>query len=507
MKKNIAYYIIIREKLLEIKSYIIRGRGKRFGYVSALLRLKMSSELAHKKNNVQTFLSYGILFLILYFIFSVSKLSSGDDLLFVDWTKGHSLLSWLDYRYATWSSRIFSEAAVYLIFGKTHVLWYIINPIAMIGLAWSIIRVLKEAPKFYEVVLATLLLLMMPGNVFTSSILWMTGAIFYLWPTAIGVFALIPYADAVFRGKTDLCARKAILSAVLLFLASLGTEQITACLFGFVVCSHLYFLIKKKKISLWFYIIPAAMVAALVLITRCPGNAVRILQEEGNWYPGFFEMSTTLKIGKGFIWVFEKIFNVARSFIFILSALIVYGAVIGNAKERKHKAVPTIFISMFLFAIGVQLASMAGMDTQTQPFLFHFSALGDFLEGNPIWALFAQEAGTLFMMLFPYIFWTVYTIFMVWTLLDNTKHKGFIALALLASLLSLVMMFVSPTIYASANRVLFVLAVLFVMVILFLIKEYKLWGNKYILWAALLFAAANMVYVMSFFKNGYAVIY
>lgn len=461
----------------------------------------MNTLAERKRPGYVVFLQYGLLFAVLFFICSVSRVYEGDDLIFVEATNGQSLFSWIGARYLAWSGRIFTESCLYLVFHGSIALWYIITPLALMLLAWSIVRIFKEKPSFWEVVVSTCLLLMMQGQIFASSVLWMTGAICYLWPAAIGAVAMIPYADAVFRGKTSIKKSTSILCTVALLAAALGTEQITACLLGFMVCAHIYLIVKKQKISPRYYLMPVGMIAGLVVIALCPGNAVRMLSEEASWYPGFFDLSMTVKLGRTVAWMFEKIFVLCRLPVFLLSAVVLYAAFRRQGDGRRNVAVRTVFLSLFLFSLGVQFLQVTAFAGVEFP-LYNFALADSLLAGT----LPAQSA-TGAMILFPFLYWSGYALFLILTLLDSTKRKGFYLLCFLACVLSLLMMVASPTIYGSGNRLEFVFYVIIAMVMVSLLQEQGLLASRYVILAAAILAAANIGNLLYIFKDGFYVIY
>ncbi len=78
----------------------------------------------------------------------------------------------------------------------------------------------------------------------------------------------------------------------------------------------------------------------------------------------------------------------------------------------------------------------------------------------------------------PYLFWTIFILLLFYLILSVSNHKIFHALCFAASICTMVIMFFSPTIYASGPRTLVVGSVLLIIIGVTLIQEYKLIGNK-----------------------------
>lgn len=97
---------------------------------------------------------------------------------------------------------------------------------------------------------------------------------------------------------------------------------------------------------------------------------------------------------------------------------------------------------------------------------------------------------------FPYLFWGLYSFMLIYLLLKSTNRKIFVLFCLLAVIASLVVMFFSPTIYASRNRVLTVPAILLGIIIIGRIKEHELVSRPLYLCVFAAFPIINLAHML-----------
>ncbi|WP_279625127.1 DUF6056 family protein [Enterococcus haemoperoxidus] len=129
----------------------------------------------------------------------------------------------------------------------------------------------------------------------------MTGAINYLWPLALVMFSLIPYADYFFRNKKT--SIRVYILPVLIF--SFSNEQLIACVIGVVLSYHSAMLIKKRKENYFLYIPTAFFTTGFSFMFLAPGNKLRMQKEIAMWMPDFNELSPFARILRGSSWLFE----------------------------------------------------------------------------------------------------------------------------------------------------------------------------------------------------------
>ncbi len=461
-----------------------------------------------RKEYVRRIMPYLALYAALFLLSAVSKPFEGDDLILIDAVKGLNLFEWIAQRYANWSSRLFSEGMVYLIFGVCRWLWYVLNPAMMLLLGYSLVRILTVQVRFQHVLLAVLVLHLFYGSFYSSGVLWMTGAIYYLWPAAIGAFAMRPFADAAFRQKQPKSPGMAALYSALLFCAAMGTEQIAACLLGFAVCVVGYLAVKTRKVPYVLLVMTLCIAAGVAVFLLCPGNNVRYISDMNAYDPGFEQNGILFQVARATLWMFEMVFTDCSLFVFAISAGLLLWAFRAkdNQKNKLFAVARAVFLCLFLVALAARLQNLVVMDNNMVSWLHSFKRMADHLDGRGL-AVFALPAGELLRSLVPYVFWTAYAASMACLLLFYKSKRVFYGITMLAAVASLLIMAASPTLYVSGARLGFVCAVLLALVLLDQLKELALWDKKVTLLVTGVFALVNMASLYGNYLNGYYVIY
>ena len=125
---------------------------------------------------------------------------------------------------------------------------------------------------------------------------WAATTVNYMWPLATGLFTLIPIKKIWDNEKIKFWQYP--LYVVTLIFAS-NQEQACAILFGTYLLFTVLMIIKNKKIHPFMVIQTLIVIASLIFILTCPGNAARTTVEINNQFKDF-EMLTILdKIGIG----------------------------------------------------------------------------------------------------------------------------------------------------------------------------------------------------------------
>jgi hypothetical protein len=413
---------------------------------------------------------FPLLYIFLYLYHLIVLKYQGDDYIFSKVPREMTIIEWLSSRYLEWSSRIFPDAMAYLILEQRVWLWRVLNPLLLIVLSFAIVRIWKKNISMFEGLIALVIIGYFAQNVLSSGVFWITGSLNYLWPITFGMLAMVPYADKVFR-NSPLNNRFYFITALILgFLASIGNEQVSLCISCFALLAHMTLFLKKQKQDKKLILITLFLTIGTCLTLLAPGNKVRFIQEAAYWFPGFEELTLKDHLYIGVIWLFTKIFFDMKYLLLLVSAITVISYF--QCKKQSKEIVFKLFTLLFVIVL---LSNITGMGIEL---LYNFSEIKNHDFSANLLSVFSIKTSFL-LAIFPYIFWTIYCGMLGYLMIQNTKYKFFVTISILAFISTLVVMFFSPTIYGSGNRVLMVGSVILGLLITGKILENNLIQNRF----------------------------
>ncbi|MEK4239848.1 DUF6056 family protein [Paenibacillus sp. FSL H7-0714] len=424
------------------------------------------------EKNKHYIIKLAVLFICVYSFHLIIKVAPGDDTWFSDVSDQFSFLSYLKFRYNEWSGRMPAEAALYYFLDGRIWIWRIINTGMIVSLGYLIVRIIKEKVQFREILAAILLLGFFSHSIMSSGLLWITGSMNYLWPICGALFAMIPFADYSLRGRFAKGNTRLVLCGIIGLLSACSNEQVALCMISFSVISifHSFFTNKSWDIKLMFLTI--IFVTGALILFLAPGNDKRYIAETATWFPGFDLLSIKDHIYIGVIWIFNKTTFEMQYIILMISTVSI---VVMYKKYDKMRLIQSallyVFSCMFLIVVFTKI-----MGSSTS-LLYDFTAIQKFNFGYEISHIWRLNFDFL-VAIVPYIFWILYYMLLSFIIFLVTDRSLFVILTLLASIATMVVMFVSPTIYASASRVLTVASVLIMLVIVNIFIRFNLLSFK-----------------------------
>ncbi|MCM3763508.1 DUF6056 family protein [Neobacillus niacini] len=441
--------------------------------------------------------AFPLLYFFVYLYHLVVTKYQGDDIIFSKVSNDMTITQWLYTRYMEWSSRIFSDAMVYFILGERVWLWRIINPLLLIFLAIAIVRIWKRNFSFLEVLVALMLIGFFAQNVLSSGIFWITGSINYLWPIAFGMLAMIPYADKVFRDESESLNNNFLFSLFLIigFLASIGNEQVSLCISCFAILSHFALYWRHQKQNKKLIIMTICMVIGTSLMLLAPGNKERWIQEVAYWFPEFEDLSLKDHLYLGTVWAFEKVFYDMKYLVMLLSVITLIPYF--QSKQFRNNRILKVFAIFFMLIVLVNISEIG------KELLYNFKAIKSFDFSANLLAIFTGNASFV-SAVFPYAFWTAFSLMLGYLTIKNSQYKLFILISLLAFTATLMVMFFSPTIYGSGNRVLTVGSTILVLLITGKILENNLIQSWFYVFLLACFPIINLSQMLyKWLQNGF----
>lgn len=437
----------------------------------------LKSTLERNKKNYVFYIGLFVLAVIYLLNFNVDM--NSDDGWFMTISKEHTFLEFMQWRYNNWSARLFPEAILYVIFLVPLFIHHLISACAWFLYSYSLVRIFVGKVSRRDFLIAFLSLGFINVWVLKDSIFWITGAVNYLWPLALGLFAMIPYADNFFRNKKS----SIWFYLVPAFIFSFSNEQLIACIIGVVIVYHVTVLIKKKKENYLLYIPTTFFIFGFTFMFLAPGNKLRMQQEVKMWMPDFNELSLFSRVLRGSSWLFE---GWQTKLLFLFMMILVVSLVIDHTRLL---AKITAGYTVFLFLLNYNLPNrFTNFQLIKENEWIHSLKSGNVL------------SGTVFNSLAPYMLWGIFFGLIVTLSIRIAEQKVFIGLSYSAALFSSILMWFSPTMYASGARVL-MCASIFLIIILFLLYQQALtkvnqYGKNRLLFYAGFIPVINLLCVL-----------
>ena len=204
---------------------------------------------------------------------------------------------------------------------------------------------------------------------------------------------------------------------------------------------------QKKSVSSLLYVESSALLALFAIVLAAPGNTLRIVTETETWFPAFKELSVGEHAFISAQWLLSSFANEGKIFF----ALIWIAVLLSAASKSKP-----VIVTAALFS-AVALLPLAGITPLADMGI-------NYIDPAVRPEVFPSLAQATPMNILAMIWWfaaTVFTLFLI------QKHLGAkSAILFIVAILCEAMMFFSPTIYASGERVFYVTDWILVFIIL-----------------------------------------
>ncbi len=200
-----------------------------------------------------------------------------------------SLWSWVEHSYTTWSARLTIDAVTVLV--MPHVgLWRVLNAAMLVLLFWSIAALLRAENDLRLLPGMVAAFFLLDSVMVTDAMWWMTGSFNYLWPAALGAFAMLPFA------RPELPARLFVLTVPAVVYAAFQ-EQAGLLLVAFQ-CILGWRLVQQRRWRGWHLLQLAVTLACLAVVFASPG-ARRRYEALERWFPAYVDLSVLERLFSG----------------------------------------------------------------------------------------------------------------------------------------------------------------------------------------------------------------
>lgn len=287
-----------------------------------------------------------------------------------------------------------------------------------------------------------------------SSSLWFIGAIFYLWPAALLCYLLANLADDFYHRSPIRFSPKFWVDLILGVAVALWGEQPALLLVSFTWVYVLYKkLLAKERLQPALLLCLVVWTVSSLFLLLSPAQFVRM--GLGSDY-AVLEPGIPYFLSNVLYWAFSTVFAQMRYLILLAGLLVLL-----CWRTRKR----TWYLTVFQMLYPLPLAGA----------LLHMSAAQSYLDPTPFFFGFQKLSSEVlsFPALCPYLYWTLYTVFLLVLFFRIIQQPLVSALVLLAGTLSLCIMFFSPSMYISGQRTSFFFCIALVVLCVKLIREQR----------------------------------
>lgn len=437
---------------------------------------------------------WALMFVGALVVVSRSNYSDGDDAFFYQYTHSMGFFEYLGWRYNTWVGRLAAEALVYLTFSLGIYFWRVVNALMLVLLPIGILRLAAKAARIPEGSLLTwkektsacqlesvsemgigAQIAAVSGYFLMSVVtvgyaaLWVNGSIFYTWCFTCGIWALMPFADFVFakepatgqgqpiqaEGCGEIGWKRFLYTIPCAVIGAMSIEQMGAVLVVFEILAVLYGILKWRKVNVMILLQTLVTIAAFAILFAAPGNEIRVASEIINWMPEY----ETMPFGQHFFitahWLLASFANENKLF---LCGIWLVGIVLLMQKKNR-RTLDWIFVGIAAVFTVAALLPYVGVNVLSD---FGMQYINTAACVYPVPTL-AVMTGRVF---FAMTWWAVALIFTFVFLWRASGCQITLLLAYLAGLASEMIMFFSPTMYASGARVYYLTDLLYLFIIL-----------------------------------------
>ena len=376
---------------------------------------------------------FALVALLAFGVFCKIHYSSGDDAFFDHYVHSMSYLDYIQARYSTWTGRIGGESLVYLVFTLGIWAWRVVNAFMVAAVPMLLLMITGVRVDWRTLTLACAGYLFMDIITCGHAAVWVNGSIFYTWSLVCALLCV--YFNL--KGASLRAREGGAVLFPLIFFASSSIEQIGFALFAFFAITIAYRLWKKEPLPPLLIAQTCFLVAVLAVVLMAPGNSVRVAQETEQWFPAFAVMPFAERAFISIQWLLSSLANEGKLFL----AFIWIGCLL--AAPQKSKAV-TALTAVFT---AVALLPFARINVLADTGI-------NYIDPAVPPAVFPSAARATALNIVSMAWWAVAGTFTFYTL---KRSMGLTGVALFAvALLCEAMMFFSPTIYASGERVFYV---------------------------------------------------
>ncbi|WP_258956331.1 DUF6056 family protein [Enterococcus malodoratus] len=349
-----------------------------------------------------------------------------------------NFLSFLMYRYNTWSSRIVIE--IFTLIGVTvPIVWKLLNAVMMLIAAILPAFLIKRYKdiRWTDLVLSASLFFTFPISFFSETG-WVATSTNYLWVYSLGLVSIYPIVQYI--RKEHVPQWLYILSAFTTFYAS-NQEQMALLILGFLLIFGGYLFTQKRSFK---PLLPTLgiNIFSLIFVFTAKGNDIRYEHELKNWFPDFEQLSYFKRIELGYSSTLRHLFFDNQITILLFTLLLFVFTITRFIYRKKFSLIGVVGLFPFIISLYFSLNSFINNGRVVQ-------ILNMFNQYGTTFSIYDPKTWIpdiiLSIILFTILLSIIY-------LLDYQVAAYLPILFICAAIASRLIMGFSPTIWASATR-------------------------------------------------------
>lgn len=386
-----------------------------------------------------------ILSLCVFISLSLHLFNGDDDKFFGNALQNRSLFEFLDWRYHTWTGRMMIEGLMVLTINHAWY-WSIAIPLSCVITALSIANLAGYKSRLIpatSMIIAAILLI--NHNVIMEAMWWVTGSYNYIQPIAAGLLSILIHSKCKTTGKTA-----KLISFIMVVFSCFNEQFSILILIPYVLLYTLY----TKNYSVYNISYLAISVIVTAFSLTAPGNKARSVTETASWMPDYANLGIIEKVALGFDRLSSHISEqnlIFTSFISILCFM---------AIKKGRLNLPSV-IALFILVIK---ASTFFVFTRYSSYL-NLLTHSDFLDFGSI---------SEFVTYYPYIL-SLLVLFSCIQLTsihcEDLRDLMMLVLPFILGITSVVVIGMSPTVYGSGYRILFIFNITVIFISAYLFKK------------------------------------
>lgn len=398
--------------------------------------LEKLKKLTNREN-----LPFFIIFM-LYFVMFFGVKIAGDDAILIS---AYRHLTWTDHwqliqnDYFNWSSRVLVNFVIHFLLGKSLIIFNVLNAVFVMVFAKTLSKLCGGIKDKALVHISIIFLILIYPIYHLGTAGWVVTMMTYFWPMVFGFVALIPIKK-ILDGEKFKVWEYVGYSLALIYSANEEIKLIILLLLYITFCIYFVIIRKKQTIFAWFLL--SLSVLSLVFTITAPGNGARSLSETFYWFPNYTMLDTIDKLDIGFFAIMQSI--MFDNHLFVIFVALLMTMVINKKYKNSLLRVVGIFPSMFLLVFG----------PLKMLFVTYFPTIDAFALSVSKNGLITISGNTM-MILAKYVTVIVFSFCFATSMLlclDNLEKNIFALTLLIAGVGSRVAMGFSPTVYASGLR-------------------------------------------------------
>ncbi len=420
------------------------------------------------KIKVKNIMVFAILFIISLILVANPINNTSDDIVYKNsFDSLSTFFTWAKDFSNLWGGRIIALGLCTIFLNFNTIIYILVSAIMIIIQIFSIYKIIiitdkKESEKLSLILLVTMsLFLCINKPVIDEAVIWVTGAFNYLWPCTTLIISMIPFIKILNNQKIK------VWEYIIYFLSIILTcniEQTGAVLITFSTFLLILSLVKKNKIPKLMLVNYILAIIIFIVSFKVVGNDVRYEAEVLRYFQDFNMLSILDKVFIGTSVLLNHLINKSTLILLVLSVALIGIAILHKDKKRVAlSSIPLGYCLLRIIPLNNIFSRVINFDIEKgiDKILFNYKLYSVETISNPF--TYIQIIIGVFILLLIGI--------LIFYSFKDIKKSIIYFLIYFAGICSALALSISPTIFASGNRIFFVNDIMNIIICSALINE------------------------------------